>query len=53
MRPCVIEARRLDIVITDKRKQSGIIVDIAVPADGRVHEKDRAQDHRVTLTKYA
>ena len=37
----VIEARRPDIVIIDKRRQSGIIVDIAVPADGRVHEKER------------
>ena len=35
----VIEARRPDIAIIDKRGQSGIIVDIAVPADGRVHEK--------------
>ena len=37
----VIEARRPDIVIIDKRRQSGIILDIAVPADGRVHEKER------------
>ena len=37
----VIEARRPDIVIIDKRRQSGTIVDIAVPADGRVHEKER------------
>ena len=37
----VIEARRPDIVIIDKRRQSEIIVDIAVPADGRVHEKER------------
>ena len=37
----VIEARRPDIVIIDKRRQSGIIVDIAVPANGRVHEKER------------
>ena len=37
----VIEARRPDIVIIDKRRQNGIIVDIAVPADGRVHEKER------------
>ena len=37
----VVEARRPDIIITDKRRQSGIIVDMAVPADGRVHEKER------------
>ena len=35
----VIEARRPDIVITDKKEKSCIIVDIAVPADGRVHER--------------
>ena len=37
----VIEAGRPDIVITGKRRQSGINVDIAVPAGGRVHEKER------------
>ena len=37
----VIEARRPDIVIIDKKEKSCIIVDIAVPADGRVHEKER------------
>ena len=37
----VIEARHADIVIIDKRRQSGIIVNIAVPVDGRVHEKER------------
>ena len=36
-----IEARRPDTVIIDKKGQSCIIVDIAVPADGRVHEKER------------
>ena len=37
----VIEARRPDIVIIDKKEKSCIIVDTAVPADGRVHEKER------------
>lgn len=37
----VIEARRPDIVIVDKKEKSCVIVDIAVPADGRVHEKER------------
>ena len=37
----VIEARRPDIVVIDKKEKSCIIVDIAVPADGRVHEKER------------
>ena len=33
----VIEARRPDIVIIDKKEKSCIIIDIAVPADGRAH----------------
>ena len=37
----VIEARRPDIVIIDKKEKSCIIVDVAVPADVRVHEKER------------
>ena len=37
----MIEARRPDIVVIDKKEKSCIIVDIAVPADGRVHEKER------------
>ena len=39
----VIEARRPDIVIIDKKGKSCIIVDIAVPADVRVHEKERGK----------
>ena len=36
-----IEARRPDIILIDKREQKGIIIDIAVPADVRVGEKER------------
>ena len=36
-----IEARRPDIILIDKREQRGIIIDIAVPADVRVGEKER------------
>ena len=36
----VIEARRPDIVIVDKRENSCIIVDIAVPADKRILDKE-------------
>ena len=35
----VIEARRPDIILIDKKEQKGIIIDIAVPADVRVGEK--------------
>ena len=36
----VIEARRPDIVVIDKKEKVCIIVDIAVPADRRVEEKE-------------
>ena len=32
----VIEARRPDIIVIDKKERKGIIIDIAVPADVRV-----------------
>ena len=35
----VIEARRPDIIVIDKKERKGIIIDIAVPADVRVGEK--------------
>ena len=37
----MIEARRPDIILIDKKEQNGIIIDIAVPADVRVGEKER------------
>ena len=37
----VIEARRPDIIVIDKKERRGIIIDIAVPADVRVGEKER------------
>ena len=36
----VIEARRLDIVVVDKKEHKRIIIDIAVPDDVRVGEKE-------------
>ena len=35
----VIEARRPDIIVIDKKERKGIIIDIAVPADVRVGKK--------------
>ena len=35
----VIEARRLDIIVIDKKERKGIIIDITVPADVRVGRK--------------
>ena len=37
----VIEARRPDIVVIDKKERNCINVDIAVPADRRVEEKEQ------------
>ena len=37
----LIEARRPDLIVIDKREQKGIIIDIAVPADVRVQEKEK------------
>ena len=37
----LIEARRPDLIVIDKKEQKGIITDIAVPADVRVEEKEK------------
>ena len=37
----MIEARKLDIVLIDNKERKGIIINIAVPADVRVGEKER------------
>ena len=37
----VIGARRPDIIVINKKERKGIIIDIAVPADVRVGEKER------------
>ena len=37
----LIEARRPDLIVIDKKEQKGIIIDIAVPADVRVDEKEK------------
>ena len=37
----VIEARRADIILIEKKEWKGIIIDIAVAADVRVGEKER------------
>ena len=36
----IIDARRLDIVLEDKKEKSCTIVDTAVLGDGRVHQKE-------------
>ena len=37
----VIEARRPDIIVIYKKERKGIIIDIAVPADANVMEKEK------------
>ena len=37
----LIEARRLDLIVIDKKEQKGIIINIAVPADVRVEKGKR------------
>ena len=36
----IVEARRPDIVIVSKKESKCIFVDIAIPGDSRVHEKE-------------
>ena len=37
----MVEERKTDIIVIDKKGQRGIIIDIAVPADVKVREKER------------
>ena len=37
----MIEARKSDIIVIDKKERKGIIIDIALPADVRVGEKEK------------
>ena len=36
----VIEARRPDLIIVEKKTKDAIIIDVAVPGDCRIHEKE-------------
>ena len=42
----VIEARRPDIIVIYKKERMGIIIDIAVPADARVVEKEKEKEEK-------
>ena len=37
----IIEARRPDLVVVDKKERSGKIIDFAVPGDSRIEEKEK------------
>ena len=36
----VIEARRLDLILVDKKAKSCVIIDVAIPGDCRICEKE-------------
>ena len=42
----LIETRRPDLIVIDKKEQKGIIIDIAVPADVRVEEKEKVEKYQ-------
>ena len=47
----VIEHRRPDIVVIDKDKKTALLIDIAVPADARVEEKEQEKMDRYQLPR--
>ena len=44
----VIEARRPDIIVIYKKERMGIIIDIAVPADASLMEKEKEKSGKVS-----
>ena len=44
---CGIEARRPDIILIEKKKRKGIIIDTAVPADVRAEGKRKGERRKV------
>ena len=47
----LIESRRPDLIVIDKKEQKEIIIDIAVPADVRVEEKEKKVEKYHDLKK--
>ena len=35
-----MEARKPDLILVDKKAKSCVIIDVAVPGDSRIHEKE-------------
>ena len=42
----MIEARRPDIIVIDQKEQKRIIIDIAVPADVTLREKEKEKEEK-------
>ena len=47
----MIEARRPDIVVADKVKKETMIIDVAIPGDTRVCDKEREKIKKYSLFK--
>ena len=47
----MIEARRPDIVVVDKVKKETVIIDVAIPGDTRVCDKEREKIEKYSLLK--
>ena len=48
----MIEVRRLDIVVVDKVKKEAMIIDMGIPGDTRVCDKEREMTEKYSLLKY-
>ena len=46
-----IEARRPDIVFIDKKKREVVMIDVAIPGDDRVKEKELEKIEKYQLLK--
>ena len=47
----MIEARRPDLVVFDKVKKETMIIDVAIPGDARVYDKEREKIEKYSLSK--
>ena len=47
----VIEARRTDFVVVDKKERSCKAIDFAVPADSRIEEKEKGKVEKYFLER--
>ena len=44
----VVEARRPDIIVMRKKEKKRISVDIAIPGDSRIHEKELERNRKIS-----
>ena len=47
----VIEARRPDFIVVDKKRRTCKIIDFALPGDSRIGEKKKKEDRKVSRSK--